>query len=131
MSHALLDPSSQYPRVIVARGHLLDSMGIAIRHYSQFVAQPRTYTELLPEEALYLLERGSLQLWLGPLAVSPEDEANGIGEWSDEEYGIRGAVEMSVMEGFATFIGQDNLSWERYQVRHLSKTFLTGSLTHT
>jgi tRNA-splicing endonuclease subunit Sen54 len=56
----------------------------------------KTRTELLPEEALYLLERGSLQIW-------------------DEEWGVSGAVEMSVMEGFSLLLGQDGLTWERYQ----------------
>jgi tRNA-splicing endonuclease subunit Sen54 len=72
--------------------------------------------ELLPEEALYLLERGSLQIWYGPSAQTVNEVEAGVGEWCDEEYGVKAAMEMSVLEGFATFIGQDNLTWERYQV---------------
>lgn len=66
-------------------------------------------TELLPEEALYLLERGSLQVWYG----SDEGE---LGQWSDEVFGVVGATEMSVMQGYSTFIGKEGLSLERYQV---------------
>lgn len=119
MSHALLTPSSPYPRLLVARGHILDSLGISIRGHS-LQSNPnrkgKTYTQFLPEEALYLLERGSLQIWLGREPENPEDYENGIGEWSDEESGVVGAVEMSVMEGFGAFIGKDGLTWERYQV---------------
>lgn len=66
-------------------------------------------SELLPEEALYLTERGSLQLWYG-------SDQDGNGEWSDEIYGIVGATEMSVMQAYATFIGKEGLTLERYQV---------------
>lgn len=96
MSHALLSPSSPYPYILVTRGHMLDTMGASIK-------RGKTRTELLPEEALYLLERGSLQIWVGD------------GDWSDEEWGVSGAVEMSVMEGFSALLGQDGLTWERYQ----------------
>lgn len=101
MSHALYSPTSPYPVILVARGHLLDSMGISVRR-----DKGKARAELLPEEALFLLDRGSLQIWVGP-----ED-----GEWNEEECGITGAIEMSVSEGFAAFLGKDNLTWERYQV---------------
>ncbi|KAJ9092551.1 hypothetical protein QFC21_006782 [Naganishia friedmannii] len=96
--------------------------------------------ELLPEEALYLLERGSMQIWCTPSAyaygsisqtsesnedvpASSEDEAEKqeMEEsreivWDDGVQGFRGMVEMTAMEGFARFIGQDGLTLERYQV---------------
>jgi len=118
MAHALLTDSSAYPRVLIARGHLLDGLGISVRYPAGPTGKPKTYTELLPEEALYLLERGSLQIWTGKAAKTLQEVADGLGEWCEEEYGVKGAVELSVMEGFATFIGQDGLSWERYQVCH-------------
>jgi hypothetical protein len=116
MAHALLTPKSPYPRIIIARGHLLDSLGISVRYPAGPTGKSKTYIELLPEEALYLLERGSLQVWTGRAATAAEEAEEGLGDWSEEEHGVRGAVELSVMEGFATFIGQDGLSWERYQV---------------
>ena len=114
MSHALVTPGSNHPRLLVPRGHLFDSMGVSIRA-SKNGSNARI--ELLPEEALYLLERGTLQIWVGREAETPEDVQEGIGEWNDEVYGVGGAVEMSVVEGFGTFIGKDGLSWERYQAR--------------
>ena len=117
MSHALLTPKSPYPRVLVSRGHLLDSMGITVRPATSSSRRVRGRVELLPEEALYLLERGTLQIWVGKEAETEEEEKAGVGEWVDQVYGVGGAVELSVMEGFAAFIGKDGLSWERYQVR--------------
>lgn len=115
MSHALLTPGSPYPKMIVTRGHIHDSLGISVRHPPKF-GQKQTVTELLPEEALYLLERGSLQIWIGPEAETETDHVLGVGTWKDEEWGVVGAVEMSVMEGYGQFIGKEGLSWERYQV---------------
>ena len=120
MAHAILTPTSPYPRILVSRGHLLDSLGISVRYPPSAITKSRTYTELLPEEALYLLERGSLQIWLGRPAETTHEVAAGFGEWCEEELGVKGAIEMSVMEAFATFIGKDGLSWERYQVSELS-----------
>jgi len=118
MSHALLTPSSPYPKMLITRGHIHDSLGIAVRQQTRFSRQ--TTVELLPEEALYLLERGSLQIWLGPEPETETDYALGVGTWKDEEYGVKGAVEMSVMEGYGCFIGKEGLTWERYQVSLLA-----------
>jgi len=115
VSHALLTPSSRYPLVLIARGHLLNSMGITVRG-STASTKGKGRVELLPEEALYLLERGSLQIWIGREAETEEDVRRSIGQWKDEEYGVGGAIEMGVMEGFGMFIGKEGLTWERYQV---------------
>lgn len=115
MSHALLTPGSPYPKMIVTRGHIYDTLGISVRHPPRF-GKRHTYNELLPEEALYLLERGSLQIWVGPEAETETDNILGVGTWKDEEYGVVGAVEMSVMEGYGIFLGKEGLTWERYQV---------------
>lgn len=73
--------------------------------------------ELLPEEALYLLERGSMQIWCAPSAYGGEDVDGDVGfSWDEEVQGFKGMVEMSAMEGFSRFIGQEGLSLERYQV---------------
>jgi tRNA-splicing endonuclease subunit Sen54 len=117
MAHALLTETSPYPRVLITRGHLLDSMGLSVRHPAlPGSSKLRTVTELLPEEALYLLERGTLQIWVGREALDEEDVRNEVGMWKEEEYGVGGAVEMSVLEGFGLFLGSDALNWERYQV---------------
>lgn len=116
MSHALVTPQAPFTRMLVTRGHIHDTLGISVRQAPRFGSKAQTSTELLPEEALYLLERGSLQIWIGNEAETETDHVLGVGEWSDKEYGVRGAVEMSVTEGYAMFIGREGLTWERYQV---------------
>lgn len=116
MSHALYT-HSPFPRMLVTRGHIHDTLGISVRRPPRFGVSASTHTELLPEEALYLLERGSLQIWIGHDASTETDHALGVGEWNEEGHGVRGAIEMSVMEGYAAFIGKEGLTWERYQVR--------------
>ncbi|WWD22493.1 hypothetical protein CI109_106986 [Kwoniella shandongensis] len=117
ISHAILTPSRPFPRVLIVHGHHFDSMGMTVRYPPPpgSKGKGKTGIELLPEEALYLLERGSLQIWLGREPETEAEEEDGVGEWCEEEYGVRGAVEMSAMEGFGAFIGREGLSWERYQ----------------
>jgi tRNA-splicing endonuclease subunit Sen54 len=76
--------------------------------------------ELMPEEALYLLERGSLQIWVrsnvyGEVGDAKQDQ-DISDDFDDERQGFEDATEMSVMEGYGRFIGMDGLSLERYQV---------------
>ncbi|BEI98382.1 hypothetical protein CcaverHIS631_0306810 [Cutaneotrichosporon cavernicola] len=106
LSHALVTPPSPFPHLVISRGHVLDTLGITVRHSG------KARIELLPEEALYLAERGSLQIWNG---TAPSREEPDLGTWSEEEFGIRGAVEMSVVEVFGAFMGMAGLSWQRYQ----------------
>ncbi|EIW67947.1 hypothetical protein TREMEDRAFT_14304, partial [Tremella mesenterica DSM 1558] len=106
ISHAVYDPTSEapYPKMLITRGHIYDSLGIAVRK-----GKGKSSVQLLPEESLYLLERGSLQIWVGP------EGDDGIGQWDEEFQGVKGAVEMSVMEGYGNFLGREGLTWERYQ----------------
>ena len=123
MAHALITPASPYPRMLTTRGHLMDTMGISVRHpAANSGSKAQTFTELLPEEALYLLERGTLQIWIGREAENEEEIASGIGRWCETEYGVGGAVEMSVMEGYGLFLNKDGLSWERYQASRRSSS---------
>lgn len=62
--------------------------------------------ELLPEEALYLVERGALFCWRASSLVSPNFE-------EPEEMA---GVPMSVQEAYADMIGKEDLSLEKYQV---------------
>lgn len=131
ISHATLSNQSSFPQVQLIRGNLFLTLGHTIRpaydptkakSKSTDPAQQGNSTvstmELLPEEALYLLERGSLQIWLHPSAYDAgmPSPVEGEAEWDDEAQGFRGCVEMSVMEGFSRFIGRDGLTLERYQV---------------
>ncbi|BGP57769.1 tRNA-splicing endonuclease subunit sen54 [Rhodotorula sphaerocarpa] len=58
--------------------------------------QTRKTLELLPEEALYMVERGAIELW------------------RDTEAGDR--VPMSVQQSWSELLGHDDLTPERYQV---------------
>lgn len=90
-------------------------MGISVRSMRDG-GNSAARVQLLPEEAIYLTERGSLQIWNGRTPANAEEEEEGIGSWSDDEFGIKGAVEMSVMEVYGAFMGMDGLTWQRYQV---------------
>lgn len=115
LSHAIVTASRPFPQLLVARGHVLDSLGITVRREGPD-GSTKSCVELLPEEALYLVERGSLQIWNGRDPETEEEMAAGVGAWSDEEFGVKGAVELSVMEAFGLYMGQEGLSWQRYQV---------------
>lgn len=115
LSHALITSESPYPTLVIARGHVLDSMGISVRDIRDD-GKSAARVQLLPEEAIYLAERGSLQLWNGRAPQSVQEEEDGVGRWCDEEFGIKGAVEMSIMEVYGAFMGLDRLNWQRYQV---------------
>ncbi|WVQ93681.1 hypothetical protein IAU59_000757 [Kwoniella sp. CBS 9459] len=118
ISHAIITPSNPFPRLLIIHGHLFDTLGITVRSSSLTTdgkGKGKTSIQLLPEEALYLLERGSLQIWSGRDPETEQEKEDGVGEWCEEEHGVKGAVEMSVMEGFGAFIGREGLSWERYQ----------------
>lgn len=126
MSHAIWCPRScPNPQVKVTRGQAFLTMGHTIRpspaqvqaHIqlktqlkgkgkAEDVPSLKSNVELLPEEALYLLERGSLQIWKG------DDEI----EFDDEQQVFPGMTEITAMEAFARLIGTDGLSLERYQV---------------
>ncbi|PGG98745.1 hypothetical protein AJ79_08765 [Helicocarpus griseus UAMH5409] len=64
---------------------------------------------LLPEEALYLLERGSLDIrWPAPVAEGGQQEEN--------VEDMEGGVPMSLQAAYACFIGRGALSLDRYIV---------------
>jgi hypothetical protein len=74
------------------RGSMQSTAGIHFSTIGHF-HPGRRRVELFPEEMLYLLERGTLECWT--------------------EQG----VPMSAQQGFATFLGKDELTMERYQAR--------------
>ena len=66
--------------------------------------------ELLPEEAIYLIERGALFCWNESDVHTPHFQGF---------EGIAG-IPMSVQQAYAEMIGKENLTLERFQVRLLS-----------
>ncbi|KAF8507641.1 tRNA-splicing endonuclease subunit sen54 N-term-domain-containing protein [Hysterangium stoloniferum] len=65
-------------------------------------------TELLPEEALYLIERGSLFCWKDSPAIPSDKDGDTMGE-----HEIRGSP-MSVQQAYTEMIGKEDLTLDRY-----------------
>ena len=106
-----------YP--VIARAHVTSNRGIHFASMGHSVARTslgedvnkkvQKRLELLPEEALYLVERGTMLCWKAselPLASTPGLE--------DME-----GIPMTVEEAFAEMIGKEGLTLEKYQVGYL------------
>ena len=114
LSTATLDPATKRATVHVARGTALASMGITVRtqvspaegEFVKLDPQGRPYPkyesslQLLPEEVLYLLERGSLQCFL----QSPSEGSAPL------------SVPLSVQQAFASILVPGGCTREQYQV---------------
>lgn len=99
-----------------SRAQVIDSRGIALSTYGYTTRRPE-YTEkrleLLPEEALYLVERGSMLCWKESFALSKESE-------EDDRDPIKLIGEpMSVQQCFMDMLGVEDLTLEHYQVSDL------------
>jgi tRNA-splicing endonuclease subunit Sen54 len=85
---------------------------------SSHAGKPRKRLELLPEETLYLMEKGALFCW----KASREHEDNDVPggdetedrdvEWDSASQG----APMSVQQAYAEMIGREALTLDRYQV---------------
>ena len=69
----------------------------------------RKRLELLPEEALYMVERGAIELWREHEVASEGGEGKEV---------VR--VSMTVQQAWAELIGSDELTVDRFGVRHFS-----------
>ncbi|KAL5482833.1 SEN54 [Sanghuangporus weigelae] len=108
-SYAVWCPEASRARILTARGNFLSTMGHNVpRNYgtsaststlSEARKKVERAVELVPEEALYLIERGSLFCW------SRLDH-----EMSEE------GTPMSLQQAYAEMIGKEDLTLERYQV---------------
>lgn len=79
------------------------------------VSKLRKRTELLPEEALYLIERGSLFCWRyksGIDDILKQEEKTDAQEEPSRMHGIP----MTVQQAYAEMIGKDELTLEKYNV---------------
>lgn len=74
---------------------------------SNALAKVHKRLELLPEEALYLVERGSMFCWKSDVAVSIS--CPGLEE-------MEGAP-ITVQQAFSEMVGTEGLTLEKYQVR--------------
>lgn len=115
MSYAVWYPTLARAHVTVARGIHFSSLGHSVArplemHQNKLVEGVKTQNpkrlELLPEEALYLLERGALSCSKPPTYdVEPA---------SGEEQG--GGIPMSVQQAYSEMIGKEDMTLEKYQV---------------
>lgn len=99
-------PQHSLAKVVDARGTVFDTVGFTIRR--QNATHKRL--ELLPEEVLYLVERGSMLCWRespnAPLQEEDDihDPVKLIGE------------PMSVQQCFTEMLGVEGIGLEQYQV---------------
>lgn len=110
VSHAIWYPTLARAHVTVSRGIHFSTMGHSVARPTENVEGTKKIQkrlELLPEEALYLVERGAMYCWkptVLPLHHTPHlDDMEG--------------VPMTVQEAFAEMIGSADLTFEKYQVR--------------
>jgi tRNA-splicing endonuclease subunit Sen54 len=67
----------------------------------------------LPEETLYLMEKGALFCWKASRDDEPgADEDDREVEWDSASQG----APMSVQQAYSEMIGRENLTLDRYQV---------------
>ncbi|KAI0087018.1 tRNA-splicing endonuclease subunit sen54 N-term-domain-containing protein [Irpex rosettiformis] len=110
VSHAVWHSDIARAHVTAARGIHFSTMGHSVSRpnlkESEGLQRAHKRLELLPEEALYLVERGSLFCWK-PAETIP------ISSPGLED--IEGSP-MTVQQAFAEMIGKEDLTLERYQV---------------
>jgi tRNA-splicing endonuclease subunit Sen54 len=109
LSYGIWYPRLARVHVTVARGIHFSTMGHSAPRPAPTEKQPNLVLkrlELLPEEAIYLVERGTLFCWKeNPhLADRPEDLRD-----------VEGSP-MSVQQAYAEMIGKEDLTLEKYQV---------------
>jgi len=112
LSQGIWQPQFGTVRMLEAKGAGFTNVGCSIRR----PGSTEKKLELLPEEALYLIERGSLLCWERTegqenQAEEPEERR---GDLSDPVQ-IIGAP-LSVQQSFAVMIGKAGLTFERYQI---------------
>ena len=107
ISYGIWVPSLSRAHVTVARGIHFSSMGYSVPREYDVDSQRKMYKrlELLPEEALYLIERGSMFCWKEDIPEGPKSNFENIA-----------GTPMTVQQAYAEIIGHEKLTLERYQV---------------
>lgn len=119
ISYGIWYPSVDRVHVTTARGIHFSTMGHSISRTAQYEnidnelrgpsSKHPKRLELLPEEALYLIERGAL------FCYKSVSSGASLADPSNYETKSPGAP-MSVQQAFAEMIGREEMSLERYQV---------------
>ncbi|KAK0437500.1 tRNA-splicing endonuclease subunit sen54 N-term-domain-containing protein [Armillaria borealis] len=103
VSYGIWHPCLARVSVPVARGTHFSSMGHSASRLAKDKEKPTKRLELLPEEAIYLIERGSLSCW-----KEIDIDLSGLED-------VSGAP-MSVQQAYAEMIGTEDVSLEKYQI---------------
>lgn len=98
MSYAVWIPSIARAHVTVSRGVHFTTLGTSVAREPP--PAPKRL-ELLPEEALYLIERGSVFCW---------KDLPGV------DTGALPGAPMSVQQAYAEMLGREGITLEHYQV---------------
>ncbi|KAI0357608.1 hypothetical protein OH77DRAFT_1494921 [Trametes cingulata] len=109
VSHAIWYPPLARAHVTVARGIHFSTMGHSVARPTSDTENAKKLQkrlELLPEEALYLVERGAMYCW------KPTDSPPPRTALLDDMEG----VPMTVQQAYAEMIGTADLTFEKYQV---------------
>lgn len=109
ISHAVWHPGIARAHVTMARGIHFTTMGHSVARASSVSDEAQKIQkrlELLPEEALYLVERGAMLCWKA--SDLPLSSTQGLEDVD--------GVPMSVQQSFAEMIGIEDLTLEKYQV---------------
>lgn len=126
ISYGLWFPQTAHVEVIQARGTMFAGMGFSNMRTclnpqdDQADGEKTAWKslELLPEEALFLIERGSMYCWRVDSQVIPASGRNKEKVPGDVVLEDVLGVPMSVQQAFAEMIsGDTGLSLEKYQVR--------------
>lgn len=150
ISIATWEPSLNRAVVELARGSLFSSLGttrrVALlkdgrdedleRYYNpdredwerdgvwkegKFYEKTRSRLELLPEETLYMIDRGSLECRIRSKRAASKGTRDLVEktDYDVEQNGSTDWVSMSVQQAFATILFKDELTRERYQVSRI------------
>ena len=116
VSYAVWYPNLARAHVTVARGVHFTSMGHSVQRPASSSSEStpsgkssKKRLELLPEETLYLLEKGALFGWK---AFCDDGPGENVIDWDSPSQG----APMSVQQAYAEMIGTQDLTLDRYQV---------------
>ncbi|KAF8826324.1 hypothetical protein HHX47_DHR5000379 [Lentinula edodes] len=115
ISYGTWHPSLARVSVTVSRGISIGTVGHSVPRETAMTngtVKTQKRMELLPEEAIYLIERGSLLCWKESAVEYPND-----GTFES----ISGSP-MTVQQAYTEMIGKEDLTMDRYQVPQYSPT---------
>ncbi|KAF5368371.1 hypothetical protein D9758_002466 [Tetrapyrgos nigripes] len=110
MSYGIWHPSLSRVSVPITRGQMMQSIGHTVPRACTegFITKTQKRLELLPEEAIYLIERGSLFCW--------KESTLDLSAVKSEVFEMVGGSPMTVQQAYSEMLGKENLTLERYQV---------------